>query len=80
MPRQAARTAKKSPPRGKKPVAKKATGKIDPQGIADKVLIRLAADYPDVTCALENESAFELLIATILSAQCTDERVNMVTP
>ena len=40
----------------------------------------LAADYPDVTCALENESAFELLIATILSAQCTDERVNMVTP
>jgi endonuclease-3 len=44
------------------------------------VVARLAADYPDVTCALENESAFELLIATILSAQCTDERVNMVTP
>jgi endonuclease-3 len=53
---------------------------VDPQAIAKKVVKHLAADYPDVTCALENESAFELLIATILSAQCTDERVNMVTP
>ena len=33
-----------------------------------------------LTCALENETPFELLVATILSAQCTDERVNMVTP
>ncbi len=45
-----------------------------------RVLAHLKADYPDATCALENESPFELLIATILSAQCTDERVNMVTP
>jgi len=54
--------------------------KVDPKTTAKKVVKHLAEDYPDVTCALENESAFELLVATILSAQCTDERVNMVTP
>lgn len=36
--------------------------------------------YPDAHCALNANNAFELLVATILSAQCTDERVNMVTP
>jgi endonuclease-3 len=36
--------------------------------------------YPDVRCALDHSDAYELLAATILSAQCTDERVNMVTP
>ncbi len=36
--------------------------------------------YPDVQCALDHRNAFELLAATILSAQCTDARVNMVTP
>jgi endonuclease-3 len=36
--------------------------------------------YPNVTCALNHSSAWELLVATILSAQCTDKRVNMVTP
>lgn len=36
--------------------------------------------YPNVTCALHHSNAWELLVATILSAQCTDERVNMVTP
>jgi endonuclease-3 len=36
--------------------------------------------YPGVTCALHHSSAWELLVATILSAQCTDKRVNMVTP
>jgi endonuclease-3 len=36
--------------------------------------------YPGVTCALNHSSAWELLVATILSAQCTDKRVNMVTP
>jgi endonuclease-3 len=36
--------------------------------------------YPEVTCALTHRSAWELLVATILSAQCTDVRVNMVTP
>ncbi len=36
--------------------------------------------YPDATCALHHKNPFELLVATILSAQCTDARVNMVTP
>jgi len=36
--------------------------------------------YPDVECALDHRNAFELLAATILSAQCTDKRVNLVTP
>jgi len=41
---------------------------------------RLRAAYPDAATALHHQNAFELLIATILSAQCTDARVNMVTP
>ena len=44
------------------------------------VLSVLAAAYPDAQCALHHRSAFELLVATILSAQCTDKRVNEVTP
>lgn len=47
---------------------------------AAKVIAALAAEYGDAECALVHSNAFELLIATILSAQCTDERVNMVTP
>jgi endonuclease III len=43
------------------------------------ILRKLDEAYPDVNCALIHESAFQLLIATILSAQCTDERVNKVT-
>jgi endonuclease-3 len=41
---------------------------------------RLAEQYPDAHCALDHENAYQLLVATILSAQCTDARVNMVTP
>ena len=41
---------------------------------------RLRALYPDAHCELDYRSPFELLVATILSAQCTDKRVNMVTP
>ena len=44
------------------------------------VLDRLLARYPDAHCALDFTNAYELLCATILSAQCTDTRVNMVTP
>ena len=40
----------------------------------------LRKDYPDATCELAHENALELAVATILSAQCTDKRVNMVTP
>ena len=45
-----------------------------------EILRVLKETYPDVRCALDHKSAWELLVATILSAQCTDVRVNMVTP
>ena len=45
-----------------------------------KILDGLDRLYPDVTCALAHRNAWELLVATVLSAQCTDVRVNMVTP
>jgi endonuclease-3 len=47
---------------------------------AAEVVRRLREAYPEARCALDHSSAYELLVATILSAQCTDERVNMVTP
>ena len=47
---------------------------------ARKIIARLKREYPDATCALQHGNALELLVATILSAQCTDARVNMVTP
>lgn len=47
---------------------------------ARKIIARLKREYPDATCALQHQSALELVVATILSAQCTDARVNMVTP
>lgn len=46
---------------------------------AAKIVRRLAKDYPNAECSLDHENPFQLLIATILSAQCTDERVNVVT-
>lgn len=45
-----------------------------------RILAALAADHPSAECALRHRSAYELLVATILSAQCTDARVNLVTP
>jgi endonuclease III len=44
------------------------------------VLKRLRSEYPDAACSLVHGNAFELLVATILSAQCTDARVNLTTP
>lgn len=44
------------------------------------ILKRLKREYPDAKCALDHKNAYQLLAATILSAQCTDARVNMVTP
>ncbi len=46
---------------------------------ASEIIKRLKKEYPDAHCALNHTNAFELLVATILSAQCTDERVNIVT-
>jgi endonuclease-3 len=51
-----------------------------PKGRARLTNQRLTVEYPDAECALDHRNAFELLAATILSAQCTDARVNMVTP
>lgn len=45
-----------------------------------KIVGRLSREFPDAHCALDHRNAFELVAATILSAQCTDARVNMVTP
>jgi endonuclease III len=62
--------------------AAKRLSRYDP--LAPERVRRIIADldllYPGVTCALTHRSAWELLVATILSAQCTDVRVNMVTP
>jgi endonuclease-3 len=44
------------------------------------ILKKLRVLYPDAQCALDHKNPFELLVATILSAQCTDKRVNMITP
>src|SRR5580704_14964541 len=60
-------------------VSKKAYNPTSPERIHE-VLTRLDKQYPDVTCALQHKSAWELLVATILSAQSTDVRVNIVTP
>ena len=59
------------PPAGYNPIA--------PERVRE-ILARLDELYPNVTCALQHKSAWDLLVATILSAQCTDVRVNMVTP
>ncbi len=46
---------------------------------AKKIIDLLSKEYPDIKPALNYKSPFQLLVATILSAQCTDERVNIVT-
>lgn len=51
-----------------------------PKGRARATAARLADEYPEALCELDHTNAYELLAATILSAQCTDARVNMVTP
>jgi len=52
---------------------------VAPERVSE-ILRRLDQQYPDVTCALTHKNAWELVVATILSAQSTDVRVNMVTP
>jgi endonuclease III len=64
-----ARTARKAKPRLK----------TSPERIA-RIITGLQKAYPGATCALVHRNAWELLVATILSAQCTDVRVNLVTP
>jgi len=81
-------SAKKKPARAKsqpaklakaaKPVNTARAGGTNPQRVA-AILAKLDEAYPNATCELNHKNAFELLIATILSAQCTDVRVNQVT-
>jgi endonuclease-3 len=59
-------------------VARKVGRGTDPKRVA-AILAKLDEAYPTATCELKHENAFELLISTILSAQCTDVRVNQVT-
>ncbi len=73
-------------PGAKQKAPKAATGKppagydpLTPERVRE-ILRRLDERYPGVTCALKHGSAWQLLVSTILSAQCTDARVNMVTP
>ena len=56
------------------------TADADLRRQAAKIVRRLNREYPDPKCSLTHQSPLQLLVATILSAQCTDERVNMVTP
>ncbi|MCS6850607.1 MAG: endonuclease III [Gemmataceae bacterium] len=53
---------------------------LSPRARAGRIVRTLARLYPDARCALHYENPLQLLIATILSAQCTDARVNLVTP
>ena len=73
------KSAKKPAPK-KKAAAKPAVrGALAPERV-NAILKGLDEAYPDAVCALTHRSPWELLVATILSAQCTDVRVNMVTP
>jgi endonuclease III len=72
-----AKPAKNSPARPKDNFNPKR--ELAPARVAE-ILNRLAVTYPNAECALHHRNAWELLVATILSAQCTDVRVNMVTP
>jgi endonuclease-3 len=79
------RLAAKTPPKRKAsaariPPAKQAVALAGLRAQAKQVVRGLAKAYPDATCALTHQNAYQLIVATILSAQCTDERVNMVTP
>jgi len=75
-----AKSAGQKPSQKAPPVASSPRSKQQKQTNAAIIFDRLLAEYPDAHCELDHRDAFELLCATILSAQCTDARVNMVTP
>jgi endonuclease-3 len=70
---------KKAPGRKAFSAPKKSYNPVAPERV-NEILKRLDERYPAATCALHHKSAWELLVATILSAQCTDATVNKVTP
>ena len=61
-------------------MAKRKRSDVDRKGHAHRVVDALKREYPETACALVHADPYQLLVATILSAQCTDARVNMVTP
>jgi endonuclease-3 len=71
--------AKKAPARARS-IATRKRAPAPTSQFAKQILDILEATHPEARCALEHRNPFELAVATILSAQCTDERVNMVTP
>jgi endonuclease-3 len=78
--RAAAKAAAKRAP-AQEPAGKRSKESADAlKARSSAIVAQLAKDYGDAECALHHKNAFQLLVATILSAQCTDERVNMVTP
>lgn len=90
-PRQGTKSGNPGPgakvPRTAKParVSTRLPGEVEPvdpelRARADRIRKTLAKTYPDAKCALDHASPLDLYVATVLSAQCTDERVNMVTP
>ncbi len=73
----------RAPARAAKRVSKRAAKRVSKRDLpahAARVWEALAAAHPDAHCELAHRNAFELLCATILSAQCTDKRVNLTTP
>lgn len=81
-----AKTGKKAAKKARKVTGEKspvkpsaARGELDPRRVK-AILNKLQKAYPNAECALVHSTPWELLVATILSAQCTDARVNMVTP
>jgi endonuclease-3 len=75
----AAKPASPATKSSRKPAISQRYNPLAPERV-DEILQRLDERYPAASCALHHNSAWELLVATILSAQCTDVRVNMVTP
>jgi endonuclease-3 len=75
------KVARKNPnAAAKQPVKRRKKKGAELKAHALEILARLKREYPDAHCELDFETPLQLLIATILSAQCTDKRVNMVTP
>ena len=69
-----ARASKSPRPKRSRPSADPPSRRVPP------ILARLKREYPDAACALQHANPYQLLVATILSAQCTDARVNIITP
>jgi endonuclease-3 len=82
VPRLKKSTTKKKSKSGKRVPARKGVRESAARRAerAQRIGVGLRALYPEADCALEHDSALKLLVATILSAQCTDGRVNQVTP